>query len=104
MEKQNGELSIHRYYVKTVLKLTKGARAIVCNGRLIGPLDKHEEFTSEDFSLLERFSHSTYGDKLFKKLIKGQLLEDDEYGMKNNLCKFIHFKVAAVSIFKSVTL
>ncbi|XP_029039597.1 UDP-glucose:glycoprotein glucosyltransferase [Osmia bicornis bicornis] len=79
LEKQSGELSVHRYYVKTVLKLSKGARAIVCNGRLIGPLDKNEEFTSEDFSLLERFSHSTYGDKLFKKLIKGQLLEDDEY-------------------------
>lgn len=72
---------IHRRYIKTVLNLEKGARAIVCNGRLIGPLDDDEEFTNEDFSLLERFTQSTYDDKLLKKLIKGQLLENDEYGM-----------------------
>lgn len=71
--------------MKTVLSLEKGTRAIVCNGRLIGPLDNDEEFTSDDFSVLERFSQSSYGDKLFKKLIKGHLLEDDddEYGTKS---------------------
>ncbi|CAK9802630.1 UDP-glucose:glycoprotein glucosyltransferase [Anthophora quadrimaculata] len=81
LKKQEDELIVYRRYVKMVLNLEKGARAIVCNGRLIGPLDDGEEFTSEDFSLLERFSQSTYGDKFFKKLIKGQLLEDndDEY-------------------------
>nr|XP_012149315.1 PREDICTED: UDP-glucose:glycoprotein glucosyltransferase isoform X2 [Megachile rotundata] len=79
LQQETEELSVHQYYVKTVLKLAKGVTAIVCNGRLIGPLDENEEFTSEDFSLLERFSQSSYGDKLFKKLIKGQLLEDDEY-------------------------
>ncbi|XP_043524018.1 UDP-glucose:glycoprotein glucosyltransferase isoform X3 [Frieseomelitta varia] len=79
LKNQADELFVHRRYVKTVLNLEQGDRAIVCNGRLIGPLDEGEEFTSEDFSLLERFSQSTYDDKLFKKLIKGQLLENDEY-------------------------
>lgn len=58
-----------------------GARAVLCNGRIIGPLDSGEEFTSEDFSLLERFSQSTYGDKLFMKLIKDRIFNEDEYGM-----------------------
>lgn len=87
LSKQVNELSMHRLYVKMVLNLEEGARAIICNGRLIGPLDNNEEFTSEDFSLLERFSQNSYGIKLFTKLIKGQLLEYDEYGMKIYLCK-----------------
>lgn len=81
---------IHRRYIKTVLNLEKGARAIVCNGQLIGPLDDDEEFTNEDFSLLERFTQSTYDDKLLKKLIKGQLLENDEYGMIKNQYETIY--------------
>ncbi|XP_048265271.1 UDP-glucose:glycoprotein glucosyltransferase isoform X3 [Bombus terrestris] len=79
LKNQADELFVHRQYVKTVLNLQQGVRAIVCNGRLIGPLDEGEEFTSEDFSLLERFSQSTYDDKSFKMLIKEQLLENDEH-------------------------
>ncbi|XP_076247159.1 UDP-glucose-glycoprotein glucosyltransferase isoform X2 [Calliopsis andreniformis] len=94
---QASEVSLHQYYVKTVLNLEKGARAIVCNGRLIGPLNKDEEFTSEDFSLLERFSQSTYGDKLFKKLIKGQLLEDDEYE-KNEVTDDMIIKITSLLV------
>ncbi|OAD52233.1 UDP-glucose:glycoprotein glucosyltransferase [Eufriesea mexicana] len=88
-------LSMHRRYVKTVLNLEKGVRAIVCNGRLIGPLDDGEEFTSEDFSLLERFSQSTYDDKLFKKLIKGELLENDEYE-KNEVTDDMIMKITSL--------
>ncbi|XP_076640007.1 UDP-glucose-glycoprotein glucosyltransferase [Colletes latitarsis] len=97
LKKQVDELSIHRLYVKTVLNLEKGTRAIVCNGRLIGPLDVDEEFTSEDFSLLERFSHNSYGDKLFKKLIKGQLLEDDEYE-KNEITDDMIMKITSLLV------
>ena len=80
--------NVHSHYSTLVLKLSSGARAVICNGRIIGPLDKGEEFTSEDFSLLERYSQSTYGDKLFKTLIKSNLLEeeDDEYGKE--MCNF----------------
>lgn len=86
LKKQTDELSVHRRYAKTVLNMENGARAIVCNGRLIGPLDNGEEFTSDDFALLERFSQSTYDNTLFKKLIKGQLLEDeDAYGTRRYL-------------------
>ena len=37
-----------------------------------------EEFTSDDFSLLERFSQSTYGNKLFKYLKKNQLFDGED--------------------------
>lgn len=85
LKKQIDELPMYQRYVKTVLNIEKGVRGIVCNGRLIGPFDDNEEFSNEDFSLLERFSQTSYGDKLFKKLIKEQLLEDDEYGMNTEL-------------------
>lgn len=81
MENQTQILSLHKHYVNNVLSLNAGARAILCNGRIIGPLDSDEEFTNEDFSLLERFSQSTYGDKLFMKLMKDQFFNDDEYGI-----------------------
>lgn len=97
LETQADELSLHRHYAKTVLNLEEGSRAIVCNGRLIGPLDSNEEFTSEDFSLLERFSQNTYGDKLFRKLIKGQLLEEDEYE-KNEITDDMIMKITSLLV------
>lgn len=81
LENQSPMLSLHQHYVKTVLNMETGVRAVLCNGRIIGPLDSSEEFTSEDFSLLERFSQSTYGEKLFMKLIKDQIFNEDEYGI-----------------------
>ncbi|XP_033331398.1 UDP-glucose-glycoprotein glucosyltransferase isoform X1 [Megalopta genalis] len=97
LKKQVNELSIHRQYVKAVLNMEAGARAIVCNGRLVGPFDDNEGFTSEDLSLLERFSHSSYGEKLFKKLIKEQLLEDDEYE-KNKVTDDMIMKITSLLV------
>lgn len=82
LENQNLILSLYRHYVANVLNVELGDRAILCNGRIIGPLaDSDEEFTSDDFSLLERFSQSSYGDKLFIKLMKDEIFNDDEYGI-----------------------
>jgi hypothetical protein len=39
-----------------------------------------EEFSSDDFALLERFSQSTYGDKLFK-FLRNEINNNDAYGM-----------------------
>lgn len=86
LENQNPILLLHEHYIKNVLNLKTGTRAVLCNGRIIGPLDSDEEFTSEDFSLLERFSQSTYGDKLFMKLIKDRIFNEDEYGMTYTIC------------------
>jgi UDP-glucose:glycoprotein glucosyltransferase len=91
LEDQSSILSFHQHYVKTVLNVDKQARVILCNGRIIGPLDSDEEFANEDFSLFERFSQSTYGDKLFMKLIKDRIFNDDDYGITINYLKHYSF-------------
>jgi len=91
LKNQSSILSFHQHYVKTVLNVDKQAQVILCNGRIIGPLDSDEEFTNEDFSLLERFSQSTYGEKLFMKLIKDRIFNDDDYGITINYLKHYSF-------------
>ena len=88
--KQDLLLKVHAYFSKHILNLNDRERGVICNGRVIGPLNEEEEFTTEDFSLLDRFSQSSYGDKLFKYLLNSQFLEDDEYGryMFINKCYF----------------
>lgn len=43
---------------------------MISNGRFIGPFNDNETFTQEDFALLERYSLSSYGDKLLEALKK----------------------------------
>lgn len=58
-------IQLHRKFSKEILNFDRGVRGIVNNGRLIGPLQPGEDFTVDDFSLLERFSLSTYVDKIY---------------------------------------
>lgn len=81
---------MQQHYAKHVLSLSDKGRVVVFNGRILGPFDDDEEFTSEDFALLERFSQSTYGDKLFKYLMKSQLFDDDEYGTASLVFPLFH--------------
>ncbi|XP_050455971.1 UDP-glucose:glycoprotein glucosyltransferase isoform X2 [Cataglyphis hispanica] len=97
LENQNQILMLHQHYIKNVLNLEAGARAVLCNGRIIGPLDSGEEFTSDDFSLLERFSQSTYGDKLFMKLIKDRIFNEDEYE-ENNITDDMIMKITSLLV------
>lgn len=53
-----------RVYSSRVLNLKEGERSVIANGRVLGPLEEAEEFSTEDFSLLERFSVATYGEKI----------------------------------------
>lgn len=62
------------------MSLDDKGQVVIFNGRVIGPFDDNEEFTSEDIALLERYSQSTYGDKLFKYLLKSQDIDDSDYG------------------------
>lgn len=73
---QELSLKILRVYCQRVLKLNAGKRGIISNGRVLGPLDDDEDFDIEDFSLLERFSLTLYGDKIQKALNKDD--DDDE--------------------------
>ncbi|XP_037871803.1 UDP-glucose:glycoprotein glucosyltransferase isoform X2 [Bombyx mori] len=65
-------------------KLRPGARALAHNSRLIGPFLDNEQFTLDDFVLLERFSSQMYGDKIAgvldkkKATITNEVTDDDD--------------------------
>ncbi|GIX97388.1 UDP-glucose:glycoprotein glucosyltransferase 1 [Caerostris darwini] len=61
-------LKHHKMFCKKALKLSPGQRAVIINGRIVGPFDDKEEFTQEDFHLLEVYSKNFYADKLTTEL------------------------------------
>lgn len=63
-------LKVQQLYCRHVLNVPAGGRAIVTNGRILGPLEQTEKFTLDDFSLLERFSLNSYGDKILQTFKK----------------------------------
>lgn len=54
----------HITYSERTLGLKGGDAAIVSNGRVLGPLEDSETFTTDDFSLLERHSFSSHIEKI----------------------------------------
>uniref|UniRef100_A0A8C3MUE3 UDP-glucose ceramide glucosyltransferase-like 1 n=1 Tax=Geospiza parvula TaxID=87175 RepID=A0A8C3MUE3_GEOPR len=54
----------HAIYCRDVLKLKKGQRAVISNGRIIGPLEDGEMFNQDDFHLLENIILKTSGQKI----------------------------------------
>ena len=56
--------SIHSTFASTALSMKPGQNAVVTNGKLIGPLDEKEQFGTDDFNLLEKFTMSQYGEKM----------------------------------------
>lgn len=78
LNSQDLNLKMLRVYSQRVLKLKEGERAVVANGRVLGPFEEDEVFTEEDFNLLERFSSSSYLEKITKALSKDS--EDEEDG------------------------
>lgn len=63
-------LKVQQLYCRNMLNVPAGGRAIVTNGRILGPLEETEKFTLDDFALLERFSLNSYGDKILQTLRK----------------------------------
>uniref|UniRef100_A0A8C2EJX0 UDP-glucose ceramide glucosyltransferase-like 1 n=1 Tax=Cyprinus carpio TaxID=7962 RepID=A0A8C2EJX0_CYPCA len=55
-------------YCKDVLKLKAGQRAVVSNGRILSLLDEEEEFSVEDFHLLEKITLRTSAEKIKSKI------------------------------------
>ncbi|KAM7380489.1 hypothetical protein PAMP_003781 [Pampus punctatissimus] len=49
----------HRLFCRDILKLGPGQRAVISNGRILGPFEEQEEFTVEDFHLLEKITLSS---------------------------------------------
>uniref|UniRef100_A0A8C2YDW3 UDP-glucose ceramide glucosyltransferase-like 1 n=1 Tax=Coturnix japonica TaxID=93934 RepID=A0A8C2YDW3_COTJA len=66
----------HAVYCRDVLKLKKGQRAVISNGRIIGPLEDGEMFNQDDFHLLENIILKTSGQKI-KSQIQQLGFEED---------------------------
>lgn len=89
---QELSLKMLRVYCQRVLSLKAGQRAIIANGRVLGPLEDDEIFTIEDFSLLERFTRSSYLDKINSAL--ESTVEDEEILSSNDLLKIVYLLVS----------
>jgi UDP-glucose:glycoprotein glucosyltransferase len=70
-------LKVQQLYCRHLLNVPEGGRAIVTNGKILGPLEQTEKFTLDDFSLLERFSLNSYGDKILQTFRKKTADSDD---------------------------
>ncbi|XP_074515294.1 UDP-glucose:glycoprotein glucosyltransferase 2 isoform X2 [Sebastes fasciatus] len=55
-------------FCRDVLKLSPGQRAVISNGRILGPFEEQEEFTVEDFQLLEKITLSGSAEKVKAKV------------------------------------
>jgi len=55
---------VHQMYASKALNVQEGKRAVITNGRMVGPLDVTEVLTVNDFELLEKLTMSQYGEKL----------------------------------------
>lgn len=68
------QLKLLRIYSQRVLKLKASQNAVISNGKIYGPLNDDELFTTDDFALVERLSNHHHGDKIRPILKK---FEDD---------------------------
>ncbi|XP_058471290.1 UDP-glucose:glycoprotein glucosyltransferase 1 isoform X1 [Solea solea] len=66
----------HAAYCRDVLKLKKGQRAVISNGRIIGPLEDEEVFNQDDFLLLENIILKTSGERIKSKVQQFGIEED----------------------------
>ncbi|XP_055013618.1 UDP-glucose:glycoprotein glucosyltransferase 1 [Boleophthalmus pectinirostris] len=66
----------HAAFCRDVLKLKKGQRAVISNGRIIGPLEDEEVFNQDDFLLLESIILKTSGERIKSKVQQFGIEED----------------------------
>uniref|UniRef100_A0A7N9AML1 UDP-glucose glycoprotein glucosyltransferase 1 n=1 Tax=Mastacembelus armatus TaxID=205130 RepID=A0A7N9AML1_9TELE len=71
-----GFLLSHAAYCRDVLKLKRGQRAVISNGRIIGPLEEEEVFNQDDFLLLESIILKTSGERIKSKIQQFGIEED----------------------------
>ncbi|XP_041921556.1 UDP-glucose:glycoprotein glucosyltransferase 2 isoform X3 [Alosa sapidissima] len=55
-------------FCQEVLKLRDGQRAVLSNGRILGPFEEEEELSADDFHLLEKITLSTSAEKIKAKV------------------------------------
>uniref|UniRef100_A0A665TMK4 UDP-glucose ceramide glucosyltransferase-like 1 n=1 Tax=Echeneis naucrates TaxID=173247 RepID=A0A665TMK4_ECHNA len=75
-------------FCRDILKLGPGERAVISNGRILGPFEEQEDFTVEDFHLLEKITLSGSAEKV-KATVK-------QMGMKPKQASDLVMKVDAL--------
>ncbi|GAB6021676.1 hypothetical protein CHUAL_004257 [Chamberlinius hualienensis] len=90
-------LSLHSIYCNEVLDFQKGQNGLVVNGKILGPFDPDEAFTAEDFSLLERHSLTTFGNKIQE--VFSNLIHEGEQDSVSDLA----FRVSALILGRPAT-
>ncbi|XP_068184854.1 UDP-glucose:glycoprotein glucosyltransferase 2 [Antennarius striatus] len=75
-------------FCREALKLHPGQRAVISNGRILGPFEEQEEFTVEDFHLLEKITLSASAKKVKDKV--------KQMGIKSKLASDLVMKVDAL--------
>ncbi|CAF1081741.1 unnamed protein product [Adineta ricciae] len=66
----------HSIFIEQGLNLPRGSRAVLVNGRILGPLHNNEQFTEDDFILLDKHLSTTINDRLVRMVNKLQLSND----------------------------
>lgn len=66
----------HALFCRDVLKLKRGQRVVISNGRILGPLEDEEVFNQDDFLLLESIILKTSGERIKSKVQQFGIEED----------------------------
>lgn len=65
-------------YVKDILNFEAGQNGVIANGQIIGPFSNDEDFTTEDFRLLEKYISTKLADSIAKQLTEWQVSHENE--------------------------
>ena len=77
-------LKMLRVYCQRVLKFKSGETSVVSNGRIVGPLDDEENFTADDFNLLDKINQQNYITKV-KDALKSIKSEDFDLELSSDV-------------------
>lgn len=77
-------LKMIRVYCQRVLKSKSGATSVITNGRIFGPLEDDELFTTNDFNLLDKINQQQYIVKV-KEALKATKSDDFELELTSDV-------------------
>ncbi|CAF1586724.1 unnamed protein product [Rotaria sordida] len=66
----------HSIFIEQTLHLPRGSRSFLVNGRILGALNENEQYTANDFILLDKHLSTTMNDRLICIVSKLELSND----------------------------